>query len=298
MIQIPAAFARATIHREGPVGERWIAELPDRIQAACQQWNLSVDYGAIQGTINHGYFGIAIPVLRAQAACILKVTWVNQTTQAEARALSAWNGNGAVRLFAAQPQAGLMLMERLDPQQTLNQVEISAALQIAGKLLRRLAIPDPGALPGLPEMAAEIAQSLEARWRQSGRALARKYIDLAYQYAVELGPQSQARMVNYDLHYLDTLAGEREPWLAVDPKVVIGDPEFGAAQLFWCRLEDIQAGGGLERGFNLLVDAGDLNHDLTRAWTIVRCVDYWLWGRSIGLTEDPARCEFILDTLI
>lgn len=35
-----------------------------------------------------------------------------------------------------------------------------------------------------------------------------------------------------------------------------------------------------------------------RAWTLVRCVDYWLWALSAGLTEDPARCEIIVRQLI
>jgi hypothetical protein len=28
----------------------------------------------------------------------------------------------------------------------------------------------------------------------------------------------------------------------------------------------------------------------------VRSVDYWLWGLSVGLTEDPARCARVAST--
>jgi streptomycin 6-kinase len=105
-------------------------------------------------------------------------------------------------------------------------------------------------------------------------------------------------MVNYDIHYADVLAGTREPWLVVDPKVVIGDPEFGVAQLLWRRLEDIQDEGGLDHHFRILTEAAELDPALTRAWTLVRCVDYWLWGVSAGLTYDPARCEVIVNWLI
>jgi streptomycin 6-kinase len=104
-------------------------------------------------------------------------------------------------------------------------------------------------------------------------------------------------MVNYDIHYLDILASEREPWLVVDPKIVLGDPEYGLAQLLFTRLEDIQANGGLAHHFHLLVEAAELDDKLARAWTLVRCVDYWLWGLGIGLTEDPVRCEVIVDWL-
>src|SRR5205085_1006033 len=100
-------------------------------------------------------------------------------------------------------------------------------------------------------------------------------------------------MANYDLHYDNVLAGEREPWLAIDPKVVVGDPEYGIAQLLWTRLEDMEREGGLGYHFDLLVDRAGLDLRRTRSWTLVRIVDYWLWALSIGLTEDPVRCEAI-----
>jgi hypothetical protein len=66
----------------------------------------------------------------------------------------------------------------------------------------------------------------------------------------------------------------------------------------WRRLEDIEARGGLDRQFGALTEAAELDPALARAWTLVRCVDYWLWGVSVGLTHDPARCERIIDWLV
>jgi streptomycin 6-kinase len=122
-------------------------------------------------------------------------------------------------------------------------------------------------------------------------------LDRACQLASELGPSAGTLLVNYDLIYADVLAGEREPWLVVDPKVVSGDLEYGVAQLLWRRLEEMQARRGLDYYFQSLTEAAGLDAALTRSWTFVRCVDYWLWGTSIGLTEDPARCKAITDWL-
>jgi streptomycin 6-kinase len=72
---------------------------------------------------------------------------------------------------------------------------------------------------------------------------------------------------SYDLHDADVLAGTREPWLAVDSKVVRGDVEFGIAQLLWRRLEAIQAQGGLAYHFHRLLDAAQLDAQRARAWT-------------------------------
>lgn len=293
MITIPEEFVTSTIKREGKAGHSWISDLPNLIKRIIEQWDLEID-----GTAMHGYLGLAIPVVRRSIPYLLKVSWIDETTKNEAIALSVWSGNGAVKLHEVQHEIGAMLLERLNPKKTLNQIEITEAITIAGKILKRLAVPDPGSLPKLNKMSLDIANSLSDRWDKTGRVLPEKFIESAYEFAIKLGKNARQSIVNYDLHYLDILAGKREPWLAIDPKVVIGDPEFGVAQLLWCRLEDIQESVGLETCFKILVNSAHLDDELTRAWTIVRCVDYWLWGVSIGLTEDPARCENILNWLL
>lgn len=62
-------------------------------------------------------------------------------------------------------------------------------------------------------------------------------LDLACDLPWQCGPSTSNLRVDYDLIYADVLACEREPWLAVDPKVIVGDLEYGAAQLLWRRME-------------------------------------------------------------
>jgi streptomycin 6-kinase len=292
MITVPEDFATATITREGEPGRRCLAELPRLVESLCAQWGLVVD-----GPVMHGYLGLVVPVQRGAEACVLKVSWIDESNQNEAAALVAWDGQGAVRLLEVQPALGAMLLERLDYTRSLSQVRIGEAIAIAGHLLRRLAIPAPQGFHPLPAVAKELAQSLPERWERVGRPLPRRLLDQACDLARQLGPAAGGLLVNYDLHYDDVLAGGREPWLAVDPKVVAGDLEYGIAQLLWCRLEEIEAQGGLDVYFYLLAETARLDPELARAWTLVRCVDYWLWGLSVGLTEDPARCEFITNWL-
>ena len=294
MIVVPEEFAANTIRREGEAGRRWIAALPGRVAALCAQWRLVVD-----GAPLHGYLGLVVPVRRGAELCVLKVAWLEESSRDEAAALAAWDGRGAARLLAAAPDQGALLLERLDYRRSLNDISVTAALSIAGRLLRRLAIPAPPGFPTLSTWAERVAPALPARWEQYGRPLPRPWLDRAGALAVELGSaRAGTLLVNYDLHYADVLASGREPWLAVDPKVVVGDPEFGIAQLLWTRLEDIEAYGGLAYHFALLAEAAALDPALAHGWTLVRCVDYWLWGLSVGLTYDPARCERIVRRLI
>ncbi len=291
MITIPPDFIRSTIEREGSTGRAWINALPEIVAGLCADWGLEVD-----GLAMHGYLGLVVPVRRQNELCALKVSWIDDSSADEALALAAWNGRGAVRLLDIRPEQGALLLERLDATRSLETLAIDQALMIAGRLLRRLAIPAPENLRSLRDVAAELARTLPERWEQYGRPMPRRTLDLACEIAGQY--QTSTRLlVNYDLHYADVLSGTREPWLAVDPKVVAGILEYGPAQLFWCRLEDIQAQGGLARHFDALVEAAELDPELARAWTLVRCVDYWLWGLSAGLTYDPARCEVIVGWL-
>jgi streptomycin 6-kinase len=243
----------------------------------------------------HGYLGLVVPVRRQDELCVLKVSWLTQETRDEAEALLLWQGQGAVQVLAHEPEVGAILLERLDFGRSLQAVAIEEAVSVAGRLLRRLAIPVTTRFRPLGVVGPMIADSLAARWEANGRPFSRYVLEKARDHALQFSSDTAALLVNYDIHYADVLAGEREPWLAVDPKVVSGDPEYGLAQLLWTRLEDMQASGGLERHFRLLVEAAELDERLARAWTLVRCVDYWLWGLGVGLTEDPARCAAIVD---
>lgn len=293
MITIPAGFARDTITREGEAGRQWLAELPHLVDLLCQQWQLTID-----GAPMHGYLGLVVPVQRGAEPCVLKVSWLDESNQAEALALTTWNGHGAVQLLATEPACGAMLLERLDQRRCLLDLPVGEALAVAGRLLRQLAISTTGNFRSQATLATEIAQNLPERWERYGRPVPQAVLDQATTLARQHGPARNKLLVNYDLHYENVLGGTREPWLAVDPKVVVGDPEFGIAQLLVNRLAEIEAQGGLAQHFLILTEAAELNQELARAWTLVRCVDYWLWGLSVGLTEDPIRCARIVDWVI
>lgn len=290
MITVPENFAKTTIVREGEAGRQWLDHLPRLVADLCAQWDL-----VIEGAVMHGYLGLVVPVRRGEEACVLKVSWLDTSTVEEAAALTAWNGQGAVRLLAVDAAHGALLLERLDSTHTLADLPIGEAVAIAGALLRRLAIPAPLGIRPLADLAAESVEMMPIRWERYGRPLPRRLLDQACDLARQLGPAGGNLLVNYDLIYEDVLAGRREPWLVVDPKVVVGDPAFGLAQLLLTRLEEIEEQGGLDPHFRTLTAAAVVDFERARAWTLVRTIDYWLWGLSVGLTEDPVRCARIVE---
>jgi streptomycin 6-kinase len=241
-------------------------------------------------------------VLRGDARCALKVSWIDDETVNEAAALALWNGRGAVRLLDADDTAGALLLEWLDPRRRLAEADLSVAVPVAGRLLRRLAVPVPAGWPGRPvlrlgQWALDLAAELPGRWRATGRPFPERRLDEAVDMAAALAPRAGGLLANRDLHYWNVLAGEREPWLVIDPKVMRGDAEFGLAPLLWRRLGEAGGPAGLRRRFDALVDEAGLDAELARGWTLLRAVDYQLWGLSLGLTEDPALCATVLGWL-
>jgi streptomycin 6-kinase len=297
VISVPQRFVVDTLSREGEAARPWLAQLPELIRELCVRWGLRVS-----GDPMHGYLALVVPVLRGAARLALKVSWVDHETENEAAALALWNGGGAVRLLDADDAAGALLIEWLDPGRRLADADLSVAVPVAGRLLRRLAVPVPAEWPGRPvpglrQWALELAAELPVLWLATGRPFPERYLDVAVEVATAFAPSAGALLVNRDMHYQNVLAGEREPWLVIDPKVMRGDAEFGLAPLLWRRLEEADGPAGLRRRFDTLVDEAGLDAELARGWTLLRAVDYQLWGLNLGLAEDPARCATVIDWL-
>jgi streptomycin 6-kinase len=297
LISVPERFAADTLTREGEAARPWLARLPGLVRELCVRWGLRVT-----GDPLHGYLALVVPVLRGDARYALKVSWLDHETVNEAAALALWNGDGAVRLLDADGAAGALLLEWLDPRRRLAEADLSVAVPTAGRLLRRLAVPVPAEwpappVPGLRQWTLDLAAELPGRWRATGRPFPWRHLNAAVEVATALAPRAGGLLANRDMHYQNVLAGEREPWLVIDPKVMRGDAEFGLSPLLWRRLSEAGGPAGLRRRFDALVDEAGLDAELARGWTLLRAVDYQLWGLNLGLTEDPALCATVIDWL-
>lgn len=294
MIVVPAAFAAHRIAWSGEAGRRWVEALPELIRELCVEWGLEAE----EAEPLYGDLGLVVPVRRARDAYMLKVSWLDDTTMDEARALRAWDGRGAVRLYAARPEVGALLLERLAPHRSLRNLDLYSAAEVAGRLMRRLAVPAPGGLRTTRDMAAGLAESLPCWQDRAGYPVPPMWLEKARGLARELAGSAGDRLVHGDFHYDNVLAGEREPWLAVDPKPVAGDPEYALPELLWWRADEVGNAEGFRCLLGVLVENGQLDAEVAEGWAIVRCVHYWLWGLANGLTKDPARCWRILEALV
>lgn len=296
MIQVPQSFrAFGRWQREGEAGIRWLAAVPDIVAELCEQWGLRLD-----GEPMHGDNGLAVPVLRDGEPLILKVGWPDHLVEEQALALRLWDGQGVVRLFEADPAVGALLLERLDDRRCLSDLPLEQAVPIIGMLLRRLAIPAPSDHQNrtTAEVATELHGSLGPRWEAISHPFTSDVLDAAVGLAERLSTAAPAVMVDSDLHYAQVLGGWRDPWLVIDPLVLVGDIEYQCAQLLWTRFDEMSDGAQLRWRLDALIDAAALDPARARAWTILRAVGYCLWGLAVGFTEDPVRCQRIVQAFL
>ena len=83
------------------------------------------------------------------------------------------------------------------------------------------------------------------------------------------------------------LAAEREPWLAIDPKPMLGDPGYDPEPLV-LQVPPVE-GADLAARFRLVADVLDEPAERLMAWAVARLVERSLWWVDLGHSgEDSA----------
>lgn len=278
---------------QDPDGLQWLAGLETLIERMCRRWQLQLD----PGPVRNGYRGVVVPVRRADQPLVLKVSWPADHTAEEAHALDAWQGRGAVLMVEAATEEGVLLLERLNSDRTLGSLPLWDAATHAGRLVSRLSVPTGQPFPSLRELAAALPTGFAQRQEQLAGPIPDGLLSLASDLAEQLAPLVGDKLIHADLHYDNVLAGTREPWIAIDPRPMLGDPEFSLPELMWVRVDELGDAADIRRLLSVLTSAAELDSEKAREWVIVRAVDYWLWGLQHGLTVDPQRCARIVEAL-
>lgn len=284
-IAVPEGLARR--RRLGPAWGRWLDDLPRRAADLLDAWGLRLD-----GAARHGRSALVLPVLDdAGGTAVLKLSYDgDDESRAEHLALRLWAGDGAVRLRRADPGRRALLLERLSDEDLGERWDL-AACEVVAALYPRLHVR---ATPAVPLLADVLAPSLERLHRAAG-ALPPRHVDQARQLARELLGERPVpeRLLHGDLHYANVLAADRQPWLAIDPKPVRGDPCYEPGPLLWNRWDELAGDvrGGLRRRLGTVVDTAGLDEERVRAWAVVRAVVTASWAVLDARPGAPTRQE-------
>jgi len=276
-VQLPEGI-RAFAQR-GPDWAAFVERLPKLAGGLLEEWQLSVD-----GSPSNGYCSLVLPVRTTGGRpSVLKIGFPGDESEHEHLALQHWHGQGAVELMRADPHRSAMLLERLHPE-NLNDLWDLEACEIVAGLYGRLHVPAPPQLRTLTSYIERWGGDLAGLPRNAPvpRRLVEQALSLGRDFVAD--PASTGTMIHCDLHYENVLAGDREPWLVIDPKPVSGDPHYELSPMLWNRMEELEGDlrNGLRRRFHILVDAAGLDERRARDWVVVRMIHNALWHLQDG----------------
>jgi streptomycin 6-kinase len=294
LLQVPAGL---DWWRLQPGGAEWLERLPRLVAECGELWGLEVG-SAYAGS----HVSLVAPAVRDdESRAVLKINFPDAESEHEPDALSHWDGRGAVRLLASDRERSALLVERCEPGTALWEVgNEEEANTIAAGVLRRLWRPAPSSHPFrlLVDEAETWAAELPVVWEQLGRPFKRGLVEQVVAWARDLGSsQGDPVVLHQDYHGGNVLRAGREPWLAIDPKPLVGEREFDVASLLRDRREELvrdpNPGRRLARRLDQLTRELELDRERTRGWGVVHAL---AWGVSgIGkVEEDMVACALWL----
>jgi streptomycin 6-kinase len=263
--------------------------LADRVVALSVRWELALEARFPDTPGSPGNF--VAPAQRADGTrCVLKVSSHIRETRQEIAALAFWNGRGAARLLAAEPDLGALLLERIEPGNMLVEVSKSdddAATRAAADVVRELWRPASEA-DGLRSLASWCA-AFDRNREVLSRGVA-GFPGQLFQRADALRSALLASTVDPvalhgDLHHFNVLRSDRAGWLAIDPKGLAGDRCFDVCQFL--RNPEPTPPSVNRRRLNILCDELRLDPRRTRDWCLVHAVLDACWDFEHGDRWEP-----------
>ncbi|MFG1841878.1 aminoglycoside phosphotransferase family protein [Micromonospora sp. NPDC049175] len=249
-----------------PAGRAWLATLPTRLAECAERWSLRLG-----PPFRQAHASLALPAdLPDGTATVLKLQYPDDSRH-EADALAHWDGDGAIRLLAHDPERRALLVERCRPGSPLHELPMDRALDVVTGLLPRLWRPAGTPFTPLAEEAAGWIDRMPRAWERAGRPYERRLLDAALALLTALvSSQGEQVLVNQDLHAGNVLAADREPWLAIDPKPLTGEREFSVVSMV--------------RGPELGHSPAAVRHRLRRLSADLGLDRDRVWGWTIGHT--------------
>lgn len=301
-MHLPSSFSQTIVELYKDQGRAWLQALPALLDELAETWSLT-----LQSHFTNLSFNYVTPALRADGTpAVLKVGVPNPELLCEMAALRFFDGQSSARLLAADEARGALLIERLTPGITLRALDDDDQVTlITADVMRRLWRPAPTDHP-FPTAA---------KWGQGFTRLRREFgggsgpfpatlVDAAERLYAELDAASAPPVVLHgDLHQDNILAAQRAPWLALDPKGLVGEPAYEVGALlrnppYWiapAELTPVTA-----RRIDLLTEALGIERFRIAGWGMAQAVlsAWWAYEDQGHSWEEAIACAETLYQLL
>ena len=213
-------------------------------------------------------------------------------------AMSLYGGRGMARVLRVDRERRILLMERVVPGQPLWGETIERALDAAAFVMSKLRTPPP------EQHAFPDVRSYHRAWPSHAALyggpgpIDADLFEMGERLFLELCETSAAPVVLHgDLHYGNVLSSERDGWLAIDPKGLIGEACYEVGDLFRNRVDELHdtadPAKAMRRRVEMLADLTGFDRERIRLWGLAQAVLSEIWStqerRESGVDMRAAR---------
>ena len=299
-LQRPPELIENNAQARGPEGLAWLNRLPELIARFAARWKLTVE--APFGDLSFNY---AAPAVRADGTrAVFKLSPpCDAESFGEIAAVRAFGGRGMARLLEVDTDECAMLLERLEPGLPLHTLRNERLeMTIAAGIMRRLWRPVPAGFSFVTvERWGEAFGRHRAEYAGGSGPLPAMLFDEGERLYHELAATTSRRVLLHgDLHQGNILSAARSPWLAIDPKGVVGDPAFEIGSILLNLWDDLYPVADAEAVLYWLVrwlaDDLHLERERVRLWGIARLVLSAVWsatGNGTGWAQAIRLAELL-----
>ncbi|MGW8182307.1 MAG: aminoglycoside phosphotransferase family protein, partial [bacterium] len=283
-------------------GRVWIEALPATLMEYAERWSLTL---LPPFELSYNYVA---PVIRTDGSeAVLKLGFPNRELLSEMYALQHFEGRRMVRMLEADFEHQVFLLERIRPGVELATLKDEEQVtRIAAQVMQQLWQPVNIERPFLTvESWTAGLSNLRPYFDNSTGPFPAYLVDVAEQIFVEFVPsQGERVLLHGDLHHWNILSATRQPWLALDPKGVIGEREYEVGALLRnpeldnfsnSELKQVQA-----QRLDILVEMLGFDRQRMLGWSLAQAVlsAWWSVEDHGDFWQQAMRCAQILYDLM
>ena len=260
-MRLPQALVDTWSHERA-----WLDELPRLVEDCAREWSLE-----LEAPIETPY-SLVVP---AGDAVLKLLAPSDSEARYEADALELWRGEGAVQLFQCDDERHALLIERCVPGTRLWDVEVDEVEVICELIPRLQRETEASHVPALADAADRWADDVPRWYAAAGAPFERALLEAAVD-VYRTVDRAARWLVNQDLHGANVLRAQREPWLVIDPKPLVGERELEASAPLRNTVD-------VSRWLDALSELG-FDRERARGWGVAHNLA-WAWDERRGWLE-------------
>ena len=301
MISLPTHFTETIMGVHKEAGRRWLDSFHELIADCEARWSLKV-----LEPFPLSYNFVAPAVLQDGRNAVLKLGVPGLDWQRELTAIRVFAGRGMAQLLDADEEKGIMLLERIMPGETLDKLSSEEErIQYLADVIKRMHTPVPnvGKLASTFPTIADWAVGLEKirpHFQGGTGPIPEQMVERAMQWYKKLfSTQKEQCLLHGDLHHENILRAEREPWLAIDPKGLIGETEYEVIPFLLNHLPEDGVEEVMKQRVDGLTKALFLQKERVLAWAYCHSVlSAWWFVEDFGVDGGRLVMAGVFERLI